>query len=80
MVTKLLFVALTTLSLLGTSNAQNITADAYFYGQSPPVYPSRQSELSLLCSPYANLPPQHKVLVLVTGLLPIQRLELWWRN
>ncbi len=28
--------------LLGTSTGQNITDDAFFYGESPPVYPSRK--------------------------------------
>lgn len=34
---------LLTLSLSLTSSAQNITDDAYFYGESPPVGPSRMS-------------------------------------
>lgn len=29
------------LSLWSATNAENITSDSYFYGQSPPVYPSR---------------------------------------
>jgi len=28
-------------ALLSGSGAQNITSDTYFYGDSPPVYPSR---------------------------------------
>lgn len=38
--------------LIGASTAQNITADSFFYGQSPPVYPTRkqvgQSVLQML--------------------------------
>ena len=32
-------------ALVGVSNTQNITSDAFFYGQSPPVYPSRKPTL-----------------------------------
>lgn len=32
---------LLSLSLVSVAHAENITSDAYFYGQSPPVYPSR---------------------------------------
>ena len=31
--------------------AENITSDAYFYGQSPPVYPSRMWQYSLFPVP-----------------------------
>jgi beta-glucosidase len=33
-------------ALVDVSNTQNITSDTFFYGQSPPVYPSRKPTLS----------------------------------
>jgi hypothetical protein len=36
-----LFAALASLSMLSGTQAQNIASDTYFYGQSPPFYPSR---------------------------------------
>lgn len=39
---KQLGLALAILSACGLANAErNITSDTYFYGDSPPVYPSR---------------------------------------
>jgi beta-glucosidase len=39
---------------LSAPTEQNITSDTYFYGQSPPVYPSRMS-LSLCIDTTTNL-------------------------
>jgi len=36
-------VAVTALSLLNVASSQRIESDLFFYGQSPPVYPSRES-------------------------------------
>jgi beta-glucosidase len=42
----MLSLAMTSLvALVDVSNTQNITSDTFFYGQSPPVYPSRKPTL-----------------------------------
>jgi hypothetical protein len=44
-VTRAVFISLA-IAQNGASAQANITDDAYFYGQSPPVYPSRKHLLA----------------------------------
>ena len=44
--TRILSLAIIALAgLVNVSDTQAITSDTFFYGQSPPVYPSRTSKL-----------------------------------
>jgi hypothetical protein len=78
---RLLFLGMTALAgLIDVSNTQDITSDTFFYGQSPPVYPSRKPTLLPALLKFSNthyLSRQLLELELVTGLSHTKKLRLW---
>lgn len=78
---RLLFLGMTALAgLVDVSNTQDITSDTFFYGQSPPVYPSRKPTLlpaSLKVSNTHYLFRQLLELEQATGLKHTKKLQLW---
>lgn len=60
---------------------ENVTSDSYFYGQSPPIYPSRM--LWNIVEPLyglADVGIQPRALVMDPGRMHIPRRGLWWRG